>query len=64
MRSFIILEVEHDGTTDGVQMLAERCVRITDKPKWSDVDVTDYTVAIDIPPYLTATNINSILPKG
>lgn len=49
MRSLIILEVEHDPTTDGVQMLLEHTLRASTLDKFDDVSVTNYTVRIDLP---------------
>lgn len=52
MRSLVILEVEHDETTDGVQQLAEWVQRQTrESILWDDVEVTDYTVRIDLPEF-------------
>lgn len=51
MRSLIIFEVEHDETTDGVQMLAEWVQRQTrESILWDDIEVTNYTVRVDLPP--------------
>lgn len=50
MRSLIILEVEHEEHTDGVQMFTEAILRATDQDMWDDIRITDHTVRIDLPP--------------
>lgn len=82
MRSFIIVEVEHGETTDGVQECLfdlgvgssldpatdDQWPTASDGATWPmmetgmDYKVLNYTVAVDLPPYLDATNINATLP--
>ena len=50
MRSLIILEVEHDETTDGVQMFTEYVMAQANiDNKWDDIFITNYTVKIGLP---------------
>lgn len=61
MRSLIIIEVEHGEDTDGVQAYADYIV--DPMGEWP-VTVSDYTVRTDIPPFLTAVNINAVIDRG
>lgn len=60
MRSFIILEVEHGEDTDAVEKAINDCVRVIDCSEYR-ATVNDYTVRVDLPPYLTANNVNAAL---
>ena len=50
MRSIIIIEVEHDETTDELEALANNIVvDITEDDSLDNVTVLDYTVRVDLP---------------
>lgn len=54
MRSFIIIEVEHGDSTDELEQFIADALA---EANWSDVEVEDYSVRIDLPPYITAKSL-------
>jgi hypothetical protein len=75
MRSFIIVEVEHGDTTDGVNealfnmgigsaldpQADDQWPTGDDGETWMhlhgcDYTITDYSVVVDLPPYITSVN--------
>lgn len=81
MRSFIIVEVEHGDTTDGVQeCLFDMAIGVQLDPRkddqwptaddggtWNlsgiDYTITDYSVVVDLPPYITAVNAPTLVQR-
>ena len=64
MRSFIIIEVEHGEDTDAVQSYSEYLAENAGRDTDGDLIVRDYTVRVDIDPYLTAVSVNAIIDRG
>lgn len=60
MRSFIILEVEHGEDTDSLEHAASTVGDLMP----DDLIVRDYTVRVDLDPYITAVSVNTIIDRG
>lgn len=65
MRSFIIIEVEHGEDTDELTALADStAVEIGESDGFENLTLMDYTVRVDVQPFMTAVSINSIIDRG
>lgn len=56
MRSFIIIEVEHGEDTDALELMAAQVCRNAVN---FGATVEDYSVRVDLPPYLTARSLTA-----
>lgn len=66
MRSFIIIEVEHGESTDPLTEYLDMIPGTNEAhPHEQDgLTVNGYTVSVDLPPYITAVNVQTFLrPK-
>ncbi len=61
MRSLIIIEVEHDDTTDPVQDFVQSATFL-DTPKRFDLAVRDYAVRVDLPARFYMNHLDSLIP--
>lgn len=66
MRSFIVIEVEHGDTTDALDYAVPDALYALKSSRHTDrgLSVVDYTVAVDLPPFMTSVSVNSTLNVG
>ena len=63
MRSFVIIEVEHGETTDPLDELLSNVRGAVESGAFdtedTEVQLTDWSVRVDLPPYMTATSLQT-----
>lgn len=64
MRSFIIIEVEHGEDTNAFELLLNKTLETVSAHEGDSYAYQgDYTVVVDLPPYITTVNAPTLIQR-